>query len=118
MTLAVAVCHPPDALKGLERSLGGDILFERAVILAADSLYSDESGQPKDPHGLKIVPLAQNVGAVFSGDDVTHTLTAVEELKLHIEGLDKQLASNLYCHRGRAPDASLELSIGSQSRTY
>ena len=85
MTLAVAVCHPPDVLRSFERHMGGEILFERAVILAADSLYSDEAGNPKYDRGLKLVQLAPNVGAVFAGN-VTYTKKAIEEFKHMMSG--------------------------------
>ncbi len=80
MTLAAAICFPPDILRNFERASGNENLFERAVILAADSLYSDKQGRPVDERGLKLVRIAQNTGAVFAGD-IEYTKEAIDEFK-------------------------------------
>ena len=85
MTLSVAVCYPPDDLRNLESNTG-TTMFERAVILAADSLYSNKMGRPLREDGLKLVPLANNVGAVFDGT-VCYARKARDEIKLLMSGL-------------------------------
>ena len=85
MTLSVAVCYPPEDLKNLERDPGTGV-FERAIIIAADSLYSDRMGRPVREDGLKLVPLGNNIGAVFAGT-VTCARKALDDIKLYISGL-------------------------------
>ena len=85
MTLCAAVCYPPNDLRNLERNAGTS-MFERAIIIAGDSLYSDEMGRPLCEDGLKLMPLAKNAGAVFAGD-VAGARKALEEIKLLMSGL-------------------------------
>lgn len=75
MTIAAAVCYPPDDL-----AITNLPMVESAVIVAADSLYSDQSGQPVRDDGIKLALLAKNVVAAFAGD-VSPARKALRELK-------------------------------------
>ena len=63
-------------------------MFERAVILASDSLYSDSTTGKRLPGlGQKVFPLARNCVAVIAGD-VTSARDALRETKRRIDQLD------------------------------
>ena len=80
MTIAVAVCYPPDDLRNFENQIAEAPRFERAVIVAADSRYCDKARQPRRDDGIKLALLAKNVVAVFAGN-VWSAREALRELK-------------------------------------
>ena len=80
MTIAVAVCYPPDDLRNLGNQIAQSPMLEPAVLLAADSRYCDLAGQPVRDDGIKLALLAKNVAAVFAGE-VCSARRALRELK-------------------------------------
>lgn len=63
-------------------------MFERAVILASDSLYFDETTRQRGPEfGQKVFPLARNCVAVIAGD-VKSARDALRETKRRMNQLE------------------------------
>ena len=84
VTLAVARCFPTADLVNFEKSVGRT-MFERAVILASDSLYKRD-GQRMTGLGEKVFLLARNCAAVISGR-VDPARGALHETKRRMEEL-------------------------------
>lgn len=84
MTIAVAHLFPSGPWLSLEESIGRR--FRRAVIVAADSLYSDPStGNPME-YGPKVFRLARNGVAAIAGD-VGYARCALRRLRLGLNQL-------------------------------
>ena len=86
MTLAVARCFPTWELVNFERDVGRT-MFDRAVIMASDSLYTTSKGKHAPEFGRKIFVLARNCAAVIAGH-VDSAREALQKTKSRADKLD------------------------------